>query len=138
MIGYVYLTLNKFKAMSKLFFGPSKMRAQKSLKVEFLLGLDGLSVPFIRPFVRLIVHGFSIALVGCTCLLAALLIQFGASVIFSHFNDARVLFPSSDAPRTIVLQAHPTMQVAPWGEAKRQNRQLLNQVMHSAPDRSAL
>lgn len=138
MNGYVYLTLNKFKAMSKLFFGPGKTRAQKSLKVEFLLDLDGIVAPFVGHFIRLVLQGISIAVVGCACLLVALLIQIGASAIFSHANAARALSAPSDAPPTIVLQAHPTMQAAPWEQARKENRQLLNQAMHPAPVRSAL
>ncbi len=84
----------------------------------------------LRHFGRLVVHGVSIALVGCLALVFALAIQIGACALFS---DARkIQFIANDAasvPEMVVLQAHPPMQVAPWDQSLQENRRLLDGIM---------
>ena len=93
--------------------------------------LDCGLLTVLRHFGRFVVQGVSIALVGCLALVFALAIQIGACALFSAAREIEFIAnDAADVPEMVVLQAHPPMQVAPWGQSLQENRRLFDGIMH--------
>jgi hypothetical protein len=90
------------------------------------MGLHGIWSSFLKPFLRLVIRGLGIAVIGCLCISGALLANIGVRSIVSHVQSIRVLSTQQAAPHLVILQTQPTMEVAPWDQSVEQNHLLLD------------
>lgn len=103
------------------------------LRLNVLSSIGDYWPAVVRHFTRLLFQGVGLALAGGLSLLFVLGVQIGACAIFSQAKDIQFLSERSrEVPEAIVLQAHPIMQVAPWGQSFEENRLLLGDALYPA------